>query len=105
MKKIITLVIFFVLILLLAACGGQRGGLVDMASISMDGKRGVVWEDRTYVPFCVISKNDRGKQIGYVNGNTNNRISEYRGYSFEEWLVSWLATDGGAILLKELGHV
>lgn len=101
MKKIAALLSLSVVMLLLAACGGQQRELIDMESISMDGKRGIVWEDRTYVPFCVISKNNRGAQIGYVNGNTNDRISEYKGYSSEDWLVSWLATDGGAMLLKE----
>ena len=101
MKKAIVLAIIAAVMLSLAACGKQQGDLADMASVSMDGKRGVVWEDRAYVPFCVISKNYRGKQIGYVNENTNDRISEYKGYPPEEWLVSWLATDGGAILLKE----
>ena len=101
MKKTAALIILFVLLLSLGACAGQRRGLVDMRSISADGKRAVVWEDRTYVPFCVVSKNDRGRQIGYVDGDTNNRISEYKGYSAEEWLVSWLPMDGGAMLLKE----
>ena len=101
MKKIAALILLFVLLFSLAACDGQRRNLVDMESISMDGVRGIVWEGRTYAPFCVISKNDRGKQIGYVNGDTNDRISEYKGYPPEKWLVSWLPMDGGAILLKE----
>lgn len=99
MKKKIILV--FVMVLLLAACGGQQRDLVDMASVIMDGKRVVVWEGRTYVPFCVISKNDRGEQIGYVDGDMDDRISEYKDYSSEEWLVGWMPMDGGAMLLKE----
>lgn len=101
MKKIAAFISLFMALLLLAACAGQRRGLVDMRPVSIDGKRAVVWEDRTYVPFCVVSKNDRGKQIGYVDGDTNDRVSEYKGYSPEEWLVSWLPMDGGAMLLKE----
>ena len=101
MKKIVALASCFMLMLSLAACGGQQRDLVDLESISMDGKRCVVWEDRTYVPFCVVSKNDRRKQIGYVDGDTDDRISEYKGYPPEEWLVSWLPMDGGAMLLKE----
>lgn len=61
----------------------------------------VIWEDRSYVPFCVVSKKDMGEQIGYCNGDRDDRISEYTGYPPEEWLVSWLTTDGGAILLRE----
>ena len=101
MKKTAALIASFALLLSLVACAGQQRDLIDMKSISVDGKMGVVWEDRTYVIFCVVSKNDRGEQIGYVDGDTDDRISEYKGYSPEEWLVSWLPMDGGAILLKE----
>lgn len=86
---------------LLSACGAQNRELIDMESTHMDGKRGVIWEGRTYFPFCVVSKRDCGEQLGYVDGDTDDRISEYKGYSPEEWLVSWLKTDGGAMLLKE----
>lgn len=72
MKKI---AVFLALAFLLTACGGERRELVDMTSVSMDGKRGIVWEDRTYKLFCVVSKSDRGEQIGYVDGDTNDRIS------------------------------
>ena len=72
-----------------------------MESVSIDGKWSVIWEDKTYVPFCVVSKKDCGKQIGYVDGDKDNRISEYKGYSSDEWLVSWIPTDSGAMLLKE----
>lgn len=73
-----------------------------MTSAVVEGKwRTVIWEDRTYEPFCVVSKNDRRTQIGYVDGDTNDRISAYKDYPPEEWLVSWLPMDGGAMLLKE----
>lgn len=104
MKKIITFVMTFVMAFSLAACGEQRE-LIDMKSTIIDDQRGVVWEDRTYMPFCVVSKNVCGEQIGYVDGDKDDRISEYKGYSTDEWLVSWLPMDGGAILLKEEGVV
>ena len=85
----------------LAACGRQQHDLAEMTSISLNRKRAIVWDDRTYKLFCVVSKSDRGEQIGYVDGDTNDRISEYKGYSPEEWIVSWIPADGGAILLKE----
>ena len=101
MKRVAAILSLLALLLSLASCAGQPRDLVDMRSVSADGARAVVWEGRTYVPFCVVSKNDRGEQIGYVDGDTNDRISEYKGYSAEEWLVSWLPMDGGAILMKE----
>ena len=99
-KSFITLLFGCLFLLLLSACGEQRE-LVDMESVSIDGKRAVIWEDRTYIPFCVVSKNNRGELIGYVDSDINDRISEYRNYSPDEWVVSWLPTDGGAMLMKE----
>ena len=101
MKKTFALASFFMLMLSLAACGGRQRDLIDMESTRVDEKWAVVWEDRTYVIFCVVSKKDCGEQIGYVDGDTDNRISEYKGYSPEEWLVSWMPMDAGAMLLKE----
>ena len=101
MKKIITLAPLLMLLLSLVACGGQQRDLVDMASTDIDGKHCIVWEGRTYAPFCVVSKKDCGEQIGYVDGDTDDRISEYKGYSSEKWLVSWMPMDGGAMLMKE----
>ena len=101
MKKILALLVIIALTTSLCACSKQNTDLVDMASTNIDGKHAVVWEDRTYMPFCVVSKKDCGEQIGYVDGDTDNRISEYKGYSTEEWLVSWMPMDGGAMLLKE----
>lgn len=101
MKKTVAFVSLFVLLLSLAACGGQKSDLVDMASANVDGKHCIIWEGRTYAPFCVVSKKDCGEQIGYVDGDTDDRVSEYKGYSVEEWLVSWIPMDGGAMLLKE----
>lgn len=102
MKKIFVLCFIFCLFsAMLSACSGQQRELVDMESIKIDGKLAVVWEDRTYAPFCVVSKKDCGEQIGYVDGDTDDRISEYKGYSTKEWLVSWMPMDGGAMLLKE----
>ena len=105
MRKIRAFLTVFVIFLSLVACSGQQRNLVDMESTSVDEKWAVVWEDRTYVPFCVVSKKDCGEQIGYVDGDTDDRISEYKGYSSNEWLVSWIPTDGGAMLLKELSVV
>lgn len=103
-KKILLILVASLVLLSLCACVKQ-GDLVDMKSTFYDGKKAVVWEDRTYVIFCVVSKNDRGKQIGYVDGDTDDRISEYKGYSSDEWLVNWLPMDGGAMLLKEISVV
>ena len=71
----------------MSACG-VKSDLIDMSSRIVDTGvaevRAVVWEDRVYVPFCVVSKSDCGEQIGYVDGDEDARISEYKGYPAEE---------------------
>lgn len=99
MKKLLCAVLSFTLIFL-CSCTNDSD-LLDMESVVIDEKWTLIWEDRTYTPFCVVSKSDCGKQIGYVNGDKDERVSEYKGYSSNEWLVSWMPTDGGAMLLKE----
>ena len=102
MKKIFMLsfvcCLFFII---LSACGKRQQDLVNMESTNVDGKRAIVWEDRTYIIFCVVSKRDCGEEIGYVDGDTDDRVSEYKGYSSDEWIVNWLTMDGGAMLMKE----
>lgn len=104
MRKAFSFAAVMAAVLFLSACGPQRE-LANMESVVMDGKRCVVWEGRTYIPFCVVSKSSCAAQIGYVDGDRDDRISAYRGYSPDEWLVSWLPMDGGAMLLKEGGAV
>lgn len=101
MKKLFVMFLIFCLFLTTLSACSERLELVEMESVNIDGKWAVTWGDRTYVPFCVVSKKDCGKQIGYVDGDTEDKISEYKGYSSDEWLVSWIPTDGGAMLLKE----
>ena len=105
MKKVKAFILAALLLAALLTACGIKSALVDMSSRIVDTGvaevRAVIWEDRVYVPFCVVSKNDCGDQIGYVDGDKDDRISEYNGYSAEEWLVSRIPTDGGAFLLKE----
>ena len=104
MKKLFVGLAALLLAVITSACG-IKSDLIDMSSRIVDTGvtevRAVVWEDRVYVPFCAVSKSDCGEQIGYVDGDEDARISEYKGYPAEEWLVSWIPTDGGAMLLKE----
>ena len=102
MKKIFMLsFVCCLLFIILSACGKRQQDLVNMESTNVDGKRAIVWEGRTYSIFCVVSKRDCGEEIGYVDGDTDDRVSEYKGYSSDEWIVNWLTMDGGAMLMKE----
>lgn len=103
-KIILACALLWCAVLLLSACGAKRE-LVDMEQVQAGDHLEIHWEGRTYVPFCVVSKADRGEQIGYLNGDTDDRISAYKTYPPEEWLVGWLPMDGGALLWKETSVV
>lgn len=100
MWRLVLLMTASVLLLTLVACSHKQD-LVEMESVILDNGRGIVWEDRIYELFCVVSKKDCGEQIGYVDGDTDDRVSEYDGHAVEEWIINWIPTDGGAMLLKE----
>lgn len=87
--------------MMLCACGKNRN-LIDMSTAAGDEYMAIIWEDRTYVPFCVVSKNDCGTQIGYLDGETDDRVCEYKDYPTEEWIANYLTVDGGAMLFKEI---
>lgn len=86
--------------IMLFACG-KNTDLIDMNTVEGDEYMSIIWEDRTYIPFCVVSKNDCGTQIGYLNGETDDRVCEYKDYATDEWIANYLTADGGAILFKE----
>lgn len=102
MKKLLTALFAVIFLMTFTSCAETpTADLINMQGTERDGKYAVIWEDRAYFPFCIVSKSDCSQQIGYVNGDTNDRISMYKDFPAEEWLVSYLTTDGGAILLKE----
>lgn len=98
MKKF--LCIFVVsFMLLLYACSDN---LINMTSFDNGESTSIIWEDRVYKPFCVVSKNDCGKKIGYLDNDQDNIISIYKNLSQEEWIANYLTMDGGAMLYKEV---
>lgn len=101
MKKIKVLGIIILTAVVLCACGGGQE-LADISTAEGDGYMAIIWEERTYVPFCAVSKNDCGTLIGYVNGDTGDRVCEYKDYPLNEWIANYLTVDGGALLYKEV---
>jgi hypothetical protein len=49
--------------------------LADISIAEGDGYMAIIWEERTYVPFCSVSKSDCGTLIGYVNGDTGEPLN------------------------------
>ncbi len=100
MKK--TLLSFIVIFILFSLCACSKQNLEDMASKKCDGYVSIVWGDKTYVPYGALSEyGERGKQIGIVDGNKDDRVYELKGYSVDEWIVNSFSHDA-AMLLREV---
>ena len=63
--------------------------LENMTTQYTDNYVSIIWEDRTYIPFCAIDNSEKGIQIGIVNGDKNDRVYEYRAHSTDEWIISF----------------
>ena len=95
MKKIRAWVFAVLMAVVLCACGEeQEQELADISTVEGDGYVAIIWEERTYVPFCVVSKNDCGALIGYRDGDTSDRVCEYKDYPSNEWIANYLTVDG-----------
>ena len=57
-----------------------------------------------YVPFCVIDNSYRGEQIGVVDNDDDDQIYKYKGYSENEWLISFYHSGlmDNSMLLREM---
>ncbi|MDE6539933.1 MAG: hypothetical protein K2K66_07065 [Ruminococcus sp.] len=97
MKKF--LFILMSVMMLLCSCHEK---LTSMTRTDNGEYTSIVWDDKTYIPFCVVSKSDCGKKIGCINGDTDDIISLYKDLSPDEWLANYLTMDGGAMLYKEV---
>lgn len=90
MKKGLIFGIAVMMAVSLSACFKQE--LADMATSAGEKYTVILWDERTYVPYCAISKSDRGEQIGVVNGDKNDRVYEYKGYPADQWLINGYST-------------
>lgn len=93
-----------VILMILGLCACQKREMADLSSAAGNEYKAIVWEDRTYVPYCAVAKKECGKQVGIVDGDKNDRVYEYDGYSTEEWIVNVYVAGlmDGAMLYKEI---
>ena len=104
MKRITVIGILVCLIITLCSCRKNKEDLEDMSTLDTGKYQAIVWNDKTYVPYCAISNSERGKQIGIVNGDKNNRIYQYSSYPVEEWMISFYHSGemDSSMLMREL---
>ncbi|MCM1143429.1 MAG: hypothetical protein NC318_05605 [Blautia sp.] len=91
-------------VIILCACGKREQELENMTTEVKDDYAAIIWEGKTYVPYCAISKKDCDDQIGIVDDDEDNRVYEYKGYSSDEWIVNSYISGlmDGCMLYKEI---
>ena len=99
MRKMIVLLLMVTMLFILCACSDQK--LANMTTSEGQGYAAIVWGDKTYVPYCAISKKDCGDQIGIVDGDKEDRVYQYKNYSAEQWIINAYTMDG-AMLYREI---
>ena len=101
-KMIFPFLLIFMIIASLCACSKQKSDLVVMSYEVGDEHVSIIYGDKTYVPYGPLSAYvDRGEQIGYINGNENDKIYEVKGYSTDEWIATAIPYDA-AMLYREI---
>lgn len=111
MKK--KLVIVCILILILVICcvlflvvknNKKPEHLENMTYYETEEYQAIVWNSKTYVPFCAVGNSERGNWIGIVNNDENDRVYEYKNYSTDEWIISFLNSGvmPESMLMKEI---
>ena len=91
----------FIMTVIISLCSCSKQDLADMATSVNDEYAAIVWEDRTYVPYCAIDKTQCGQQIGIIDNDEDDKVFEYKGYSVDEWIINYYVMDG-AMLYKEI---
>lgn len=99
MKRMRSILLAAAMIALLCACSKQE--LANMTAEVQDDHAVIVWEDKVYVPYCVVSKTECGEQIGVIEGSKDNEIYAYKDYSVDEWIVDLYTIDHIAMLMRE----
>lgn len=107
MKRMIFMLLMIIaLTVSFCACSGQDSSedLADMTTVSGDGYVAISWNNNLYVPYCAISNSDLGKQIGIVDGDNDDKVYEYNGYSANEWIINIYESGlmDGAMLYREI---
>lgn len=101
-RRFIVMMILF-LSMIMIACG-KTEPLENMSSLESKEYLAITWNDKTYIPFCAVENSDRGRQIGIVDKDKNDQVYEYKGYSTDEWIISFYHSGemDGSMLMREI---
>lgn len=96
-----TIILFLTAVMLFSLCACSKQELVNMAVEVQEDYVEIIYGDKTYIPYCVISKTECGEQIGVI-ADREDKIYEYKGYSVDEWIIDFFPGDNIAMLYREV---
>ncbi|NRT72326.1 hypothetical protein [Clostridium beijerinckii] len=104
MKKLIYLISLSLITIALSSCSQSNKKLENMTTQKNNDYLAIVWENRTYVPFCPVDNSEKGTQIGIVNGDKKDQVYEYKNYSTDNWIISFYKSGemDNSMLMKEI---
>ncbi len=59
----------------------------DMRSVDDGDTHAILWEGRRYEPVDAVDAGERGKLLGYVDGDEKDCVYEYQGHDAQEYIV------------------
>ena len=103
MKRRFIITMILCISMIMTACVKSQP-LENMSSMENEDYMAITWNDKIYVSFCAVEKSFRGKQIGIVDNDKNNQVYEYKGYSPDEWIISFYYSGeiDGCMLMREI---
>lgn len=103
MKKLIYFMSLCLMSIILCSCGSSNE-LENFSRVSSDGYASIILDDKTYVPFCAVDNKYRGRQIGIVDNDDCDQVYEYKGYSSENWIISFYKSGemDSSMLMREI---
>lgn len=99
LKSCVLATLLVVSIYCFTACGSNKDAIVFTEKVN-DQYASVVWNDKEYVPFsAVLSSEDMGNYLGYMENEVEMKVYGYKDYSNEEWIIT--SGYGCAMLYRE----
>lgn len=104
-KKILTTMILCLSILMIGC--NQNKNLESMSYITTKDYTAIKWNEKIYIPFCTVDNDQRGKQIGIVDNDKNDKVYEYKGYPTDEWIISFYYSGemDNSMLMREISVI
>ena len=86
-------------------CSCSTNNKSDNFSRSLsDDYAAIILDNKTYVPFCAVDNKYRGRQIGIVDNDDCDQVYEYKGYSTDDWIISFYKSGkmDNSMLMREV---